>query len=429
MLGTIQQNNLISFKTVPQRINAFFFITLCALIFVMPLARTLPPYFIIILAVSLFFIPGRNSKLKALKTHYPQIILFSLLYIIYLISFFYSEDRDIAKTKLILKLPLLLFPFIFSFTSDIITRHQVKVLLYVFILSCFSGSLYLLIQALLQYSATGSYWLIVYSNFSLFFHPTYYGVFINWSIALILFFMTREKPHQKKFFLKTALYFFLAFYFIAIVVLLNSKAVFISTFIVVVIWLFHGFLIRKAYRSTSLFLIITAVVFFAAAKQFPEVFIRISDAAVNFTNKSYHEEDYAGTYLRFEIWQTSTEVIQKRIWTGVGIGDVNHALHEKYEKTHRYSLSESRFNAHNQFLQVFVAAGVFGFAALLILLILPFEKIKRQHPYFLLLLFFTAIITINFMAESMMERQAGLLFYSFFAAFFTFMVSKKNTSF
>ena len=70
------------------------------------------------------------------------------------------------------------------------------------------------------------------------------------------------------------------------------------------------------------------------------------------------------------------------------------------------------YNYHNQYLQSFAAIGLFGGILLLILLVTPGIQflIKKKYLEFV----FLFIVGSCFLTESMLERQAGVAFISFF---------------
>jgi O-antigen ligase len=74
--------------------------------------------------------------------------------------------------------------------------------------------------------------------------------------------------------------------------------------------------------------------------------------------------------------------------------------------------SEQRLNAHNQYLQTTVALGVIGLLVLILILLLPALQAYRQNnfPYFV----FLVLLGFNLLFESMLETQAGVVFYAFF---------------
>ena len=110
---------------------------------------------------------------------------------------------------------------------------------------------------------------------------------------------------------------------------------------------------------------------------------------------------------------------------GDGIGDVNTVLLKQYAKQELTVLSEKELNPHNQLLQTLVALGLLGGITLILTLIAPLVlAIKKSH---FLYSFFILLILINLLTESILERQAGVIFYAFFnALFFTAYFSNKE---
>ena len=70
------------------------------------------------------------------------------------------------------------------------------------------------------------------------------------------------------------------------------------------------------------------------------------------------------------------------------------------------------YNYHNQYLQSFAAIGFFGGLLLLILLVIPGVQFLIKKKYLEVVLLF--IVGSCFLTESMLERQAGVAFISFF---------------
>jgi O-antigen ligase len=87
-----------------------------------------------------------------------------------------------------------------------------------------------------------------------------------------------------------------------------------------------------------------------------------------------------------------------------------------------YQIYEMRYNYHNSYLQTFAANGVFAFIILITLFVYPLLKI-RHHPYRSEASFFLLICALSFMTESMLQRQAGVAFFSFFYSVFFIMIA------
>jgi len=126
------------------------------------------------------------------------------------------------------------------------------------------------------------------------------------------------------------------------------------------------------------------------------------------------------TNHRVYIWRDGVEVIKENFWTGTGTGEEDYALKEKldlvdarfWDGKHVYYLKSGMYNYHNQFLQWFAANGILGFifitGAFLVGIIWSVKTKSALSLAFLILTF------TSFFTESMLERQAGVLFFSFF---------------
>jgi O-antigen ligase len=127
-----------------------------------------------------------------------------------------------------------------------------------------------------------------------------------------------------------------------------------------------------------------------------------------------------GTADRILIWESSLELIQEQSIFGVGTGDVKDALLKKYEENGIVNALNRKLNAHNQYLQTAITLGLPGIIILLSGLVFAFIlAVRRQN---LLLLLFSVVVSFNFLVESMLERQAGVVFYSFLNALLLFLV-------
>jgi O-antigen ligase len=90
-----------------------------------------------------------------------------------------------------------------------------------------------------------------------------------------------------------------------------------------------------------------------------------------------------------------------------------HAKNRLKRKNNHYNASFQRaYNFHNQYLQTFGEIGIFGFLLLFFLLASPFILSIRNKDY--LAMSFLIIVGASFLTESMLERQAGVAFISFF---------------
>jgi len=127
---------------------------------------------------------------------------------------------------------------------------------------------------------------------------------------------------------------------------------------------------------------------------------------------------------RLEFVKTALGIIKQNFIFGVGTGDVNIAFKKEYERTNSKLEDKNRWRAHNQYLSIFVAFGLFGFIVFLFALFYPPLKNKgfSDNRY----LAFFIIIIISMLTEDTLETQAGVTFFAFFNTLFIFGTKNNN---
>jgi len=236
------------------------------------------------------------------------------------------------------------------------------------------------------------------------------------------FFIDEERWNYKSW-----VFVFMILFYGFCIFLSNSKAVIITLLITIFLsGLYIGYLRKKLLLSfliSFLIIISTGIIVLRS----PELSHRIM-ASLGIIDDIVHHDtvsDYESTSQRIEAWQSSLTVIKNNFLFGVGAGDVKEALIEEYSLNNYEYLVEKKLNSHNQFLQTFIATGIFGFSALMLMFIVPFVFSIRKKNY--LYLMFIIIMFINFLTESMLETQAGVVFYGFFnSVFFAFLSAEKG---
>ncbi len=128
-----------------------------------------------------------------------------------------------------------------------------------------------------------------------------------------------------------------------------------------------------------------------------------------FPNFSY---DISGTEFnsatyRLAEWKCAADVIESNFWWGTGIGDKNEALMESYERNKFWLGLEKQFNAHNQYLETFMAGGLPAVLLLLTVLFYYLWRASRQLDY--LAMSGMVFLIICLLTESMLERMWGVL--------------------
>jgi O-antigen ligase len=144
----------------------------------------------------------------------------------------------------------------------------------------------------------------------------------------------------------------------------------------------------------------------------PQVFDRFySIKEVIQAEKMEDISHWNGTTLRLQIFYASEEIIKENFWLGVSPGDTKDELMIKYEKYGFRHAIERNYEAHNQFVQTFIGLGIFGLIILLLIFILPFVYAIRNMDF--ILFCFIIMVFLLCMFESMLQKQAGVMFIVF----------------
>jgi O-antigen ligase len=126
------------------------------------------------------------------------------------------------------------------------------------------------------------------------------------------------------------------------------------------------------------------------------------------------------TNHRFYLWKHGLAVIKEHWLLGTGMGSEKIALNEKLQREtarfwdgqRSYTLAEKNYSFHSVYLQHWGFSGLIGISLFLYLLISPFLKKGSSFEIRLFLL----VVGVSFLTESMLRRQAGIFFFSFFYA-------------
>lgn len=113
---------------------------------------------------------------------------------------------------------------------------------------------------------------------------------------------------------------------------------------------------------------------------------------------------------------------------GYGVGDYHDRQVQQYNADEFEDGQEHHFNAHNQYLETLLADGIPGLISLLFMLVAPLVvALHANRRYSFLVALFMALVMLNFLFESMLERQMGLLFIGpLFATMVLILSVEKN---
>ena len=393
--------------------NIFYYLSL-ALAFFIPVFPAILPIIIgfMFLNWSISTVYLETIPMLYRENRRSRTLLMALLYIMYIVGMFYSDNTQYGWFDLEIKLSLLIFPMVFATTPPgIFSQAKIRILLMTFVGGCLAGALLFLGHAWRSGGEDAYY----YSNFSWYFHPSYLAMYYNFAMAVTAFYLAASWE-KLTVLIKSAGLVILIFLEFSIF-LLSSKAGLLVLALSQLLFVAALVMKRRSWRTIILLTAGMIILFAGLSKVCPYAFYRISRANEMISQPHTVDSDPTdGTVARKEIWKVSIELIREHPVFGVGTGDVKDELVAAYQQHGLVPVVKKRLNAHNQYLQTFVAIGIPGFGLLICMLCIPALLSLRQRNY----LFFLFILNfaVNILFESMLENQAGVVFYAFFNVFF-----------
>lgn len=459
----------------PFQLGEYIFLALFA--FFVPISWRIATYAMIGIFISTILKGIFEDGFKANELQYRNKVvyfIFIAFWIIYAISFLYSDNTEEARIQIGRKLSFLLFPLFFM-TSNLsyLTKDRIRTVMYCFvlgILTLFVINLFwavydVLINEVEIVRLTSPH--MFFKTDNIFFPPMHRAYFSLYTCLGLVFcfieFISTSNVRLKIFNLITLFVMFFSPFYI------YSRAGILCIIIILfTLWLWLTFVLKK--RKIG---IITCVIFLTSLIigyfAFPKTIQKFTDAIENIQNGKGDS--------RVTIRNANRYVISENILFGVGSGDRNDETMNSYYRYKDDLISEIKsinpsdltdnvvddsdptlynekyvaevyehidsiiqkneydnsdvkeylneyriikycikheLNAHNQFSDTIIAVGVIGLILLLSFFIYPiFLWIKNKNfdiVFFSLLL----IIAFNSLFESVLERQMGIMFFTFF---------------
>lgn len=327
-------------------------------------------------------------------------LLFIALYFIYLVGMLYTQNVSHGGLDLQIKMSLFLFPIVLSSEGEMNFIKQ-KWFGFAFILGLVLHGVGCFIYAAWHYFSTGEA-VFIYMQFSKFVHPTYYTMYIDLAFVFMYYALTTKGKELSK---KEKLFIYIsAVFLLVMVMLLESKMGQIVTAILIPVFLFNYFLSKKS-RFKAVATVIAVVGLLVVGISKITRFHAMKDL-ISGKNRDVTSEE--SNQARFYVWQASWKVISEKPIFGYGTGDTA-TLQHQYLKDGMTGALNNKLNCHNQYLQTTIALGIPGIIILLGNLLIPFFKSIKQKRFVYMM--FILILLFNFLTESMLEQQAGTMYY------------------
>jgi O-antigen ligase len=380
-----------------------------------------------IIAFVLVVLIGIIKKQMIWNFSYPLFFLF-FLYLIYLFGSFFTNNPSLASHYIESKLSFVLFPFVFSFRLN----DQIKLQFPVFglLLGCLLLAIFGIQHSFLLYSqgntVSDSFFNV---GFSYIHHPSYFVAFLIFSLIAVIF----AYKNNWHFFTQKVL----VFYFVYTLILSFLCQSFAGILFEVILGFFYLlYLSYKKFDRKHFYLILVSITFgtfsflywnlSTKTKDNSEIVHTIESVSDYLKSPGAYIEKYVGYKTgneeRLIMWTaTFLEILNHPF--GVGTGNIDDHLKERLILLKQDNMLEKEYNPHNQFLQTTLEIGVVGLICLFLFLGFSLRQAFINNNWLLYLLIFNLIFNAFF--ESMLQRQSGIVFYSFWICLLV-VISNKN---
>ena len=338
-------------------------------------------------------------------------LLFALFYSAYAIGIIWTENMDQATKYLEYKAVFILFPFLFSFRKP--TGFAMKPIYWGLILATllsFAYGVYIGIPCYIQHFSFP--YCFLKSHLSPHMHPTYMSVFALLSMVSAYFLHKEGSFRRATLFVLIGV---LVLYTLLLMSLAGLLSILLLGAILFLVYLKNRFSVKVMIGFTLVAISLLVALIFKTP------FIRddINETARATERYFKSEEKFiqqlsespSSSETRLVMWSITCEEIAQHP-LGVGTGNVDIYLGKNIRAKGNPTFADQEYNPHNQFLQTQLEIGVFG---LIILLLITFGgviySVKKRS--LLLIVLFSSLL-LNSLFESMLQLQAGIIFYLFF---------------
>jgi O-antigen ligase len=360
-------------------VSIIWFFALCVYNYLSPLGDRLKTYRILLFPIALFAV------------NLPWLVL--------------PDDMPTALTLILRKIHLFLIPFGFMVVTSKVSEKGLNIILALFLLVCLIASFICLAvatfnmvrhQSLADFGVNPEGYYFTYYRLTqpLDIAPVYLSLFCNFAFLIGL-----HSP-----FIHSLAKKFVALYLGFFIILISSAIGIVTLVVISLLWLW-----RSGYKHFTTYaaggILISALIF--AFYCFPLLQGQFVP--------DYREQPEAlvtAMPSRLAIWSSAWKAIKQRPIIGYGPGGGQKALEEVYEKENFSSGIDQTLNPHNEFLSTYLDLGVVGFSLLLAGLVYPLFLSIRMNDG--LSMSFIVIIFLFFCFESVLVRQKGIVFFSFF---------------
>lgn len=364
---------------------------------------------------SLIIMLSEKSYRLIQKKDKINLLVLTSYYLVFIISFFFIEDRKLAMRFLEKNVAFLIFPLFMIINKRFLHEGTLKKSIYVFVISNLLLASYIWIVILSNgYSKvmeSDTYYNPIIRNFFSDIseiHLPYLGILFVFSSLMIL----QDILNNKK-----AITYLNVLRCFAIVLLIFSVISFAARLALVLFLILSLVLVLKktsVFWSKIVFITcIVSVIFLVFAipsskKRIDEIY----NTKLILPNQAQKSEE---VNFRYGIYHCVSVILKENWLMGVGPGNVQKELdncYSGYTYKNYDDYSNIEYNSHNQYLDIWLKYGIFGLTLFFVFLLWGIKNADTSYGVFLF------IIMMAMLTENIFDRQIGVVFFTFFNALF-----------
>jgi O-antigen ligase len=392
-----------SIQNLAEKATYFFLILFGVLLPYDMLYATLAVYPILFFSLISF----RKEKLKQIPKYWW---VFTLIFLLNVIGYFYTADTHRASYLLERQLIIFLFPLILPLAVNVNNKKN-NLLFISFTLSCLAAILFLLYPNFLFLQS--NHWSLKVLSLPHLYNHSFtqplgiHATYLSLYTAMCIIFLIDCIP-RVTFIQKLPL-------FLALIILLIGLY-FMASRNTMLALLFIGLFVYPLFRLRNKFgyflisiLLVGGLLF--TVNQNHYIFNRFSIDLVDDLKPDNHYtiENPEPRILR---WKCAVDLIKEKPILGFGAGDEIPLLMKLYKERGMTVSYKEEFNTHNQYLAILIKNGIIGLIVFLSMMFY-FFRLAIQSKNFMYLSFLI-LITIGFITENIIDANKGIFFFAFF---------------